>query len=131
MRRLRRQDENDIFNQMQKMFEEMQQMGKNIVPGGRMPIDIKEQDNQIIITADLPGIQKEDISLKADEDGITITGEGQQEIKEENEKYIRKERTARKFQRKIQWPTPIPHRNSERRIQRWRPRDNSRKRRRF
>jgi len=107
MRRLNRNNQTDVFDQMQKMFEEMQQMGKNIVPSNSMPIDIKEEDTQIVITADLPGIQKEDISLKADEEGLVITGEGREEIKEENEKYIRRERSARKFQRKIQWPAPV------------------------
>ena len=107
MRRLDRNNQGDVFDQMQKMFEEMQQMGKNIVPSNSMPVDIREEENEIIITADLPGIQKEDISLKANEEGLVITGEGREEIKEENEKYIRRERSSRKFQRKIKWPNPV------------------------
>ncbi|EHK00745.1 hypothetical protein HRED_02980 [Candidatus Haloredivivus sp. G17] len=50
---------------MQRMFDEMQEMGKNIVPGGQMPVDIREEDGDIVISADLPGVNKEDISLKA------------------------------------------------------------------
>ena len=107
MRRLDRNNQGDVFDQMQKMFEEMQQMGKNIVPSNSMPVDIREEENEIIITADLPGIQKEDISIKANEEGLVITGEGREEIKEENEKYIRRERSSRKFQRKIKWPNPV------------------------
>ncbi len=107
MRRLRRQDESDVMNHFQKMFEEMQEMGKNIVPGGQMPVDIREENGEIVITADMPGVQKEDISLKADDDQIEITAEGSQEIKEENEKYIRKERSKRMFRRSIPWPSAI------------------------
>jgi len=107
MRRLRRQDEGDVMNHFQKMFEEMQEMGKNIVPGGQMPVDIREENGEIVITADMPGVQKEDISLKADDDQIEITAEGSQEIKEENEKYIRKERSKRMFRRSIPWPSAI------------------------
>ncbi len=107
MRRLRRQDESDVMDHFQRMFEEMQEMGKNIVPGGQMPVDIREENREIIITADMPGVQREDISLKADDDQIEITAEGSQEIKEENEKYIRKERSKRMFRRTVQWPSKI------------------------
>lgn len=107
MRRLRRQDEKDVFDHMQRMFDEMQEMGKSIVPGGQMPVDIREEDGDIVISADLPGVNKEDISLKADDEGVEITAEGSTEVKEENEKYLRRERSARKFRRKIQWPTQV------------------------
>ena len=107
MRRLRRRDENDVFDHFQKMFDEMQEMGKNIVPGGQMPVDIREENGKVIITADMPGVTKEDISLKADDEQIEITAEGSQEIKEENEKYIRKERSKRMYRRSIPWPSQI------------------------
>ena len=107
MRRLRRHDEKDVFDRMQRMFDEMQEMGKNIVPRGQMPVDIREEDGDIVISADLPGINKEDISLKADTEGLEIVAEGSTEVKEENEKYIRRERSARKFRRKIQWPVEV------------------------
>ena len=107
MRRLSRRDENDVFDHFQKMFDEMQEMGKNIVPGGQMPVDIREENNQIIVTADMPGVNKEDISLKADEDRVEITAEGHEEIKEENEKYIRKERSQRVYRRTVRWPTEV------------------------
>lgn len=107
MRRLRRRDEDDVFDHFQKMFEEMQEMGKNIVPGSQMPVDVREENGKIIITADMPGVTKEDISLKADDDQITVTAEGSQEIKEENEKYIRKERSKRMYRRTLPWPTTI------------------------
>lgn len=72
-----------------------------------MPVDIREEDGNIVISADLPGVNKEDISLKADDEGLEIMAEGSTEVKEENEKYIRRERSARKFRRKVQWPTQV------------------------
>lgn len=107
MRRLRRRDEKDVFDHFQRMFDEMQEMGKSIVPGGQMPVDIREEDGDIVISADLPGINKEDISLKADDEGLEITAEGSAEVKEENEKYIRRERSERRFRRKVQWPVQV------------------------
>jgi HSP20 family protein len=89
------------------MFDEMQEMGKNMMPNENMPVDIREEENKVIISADIPGVSKEDISLKADEEKLEITAEGSQEIKEENEKYIRKERSQRMYRRTIPWPKSI------------------------
>lgn len=107
MRRLDRKNSSDVFEQMQRMFEEMTEMGRDLVPGGNMPVDIHEEEDEIVVTADMPGVNKEDISLKADPEGLEITAEGHQEIKEENEKYIRRERSQKVFRRKIQWPTEV------------------------
>lgn len=107
MRRLRRSDDVDMMDQMQRMFEDMQQLGRNIVPGGHMPIDIREENGEIILTADLPGINKEEISLTADSKKLKITAEGKEEIKEENEKYIKRERSQRMFSRTIEWPRKV------------------------
>lgn len=107
MRRLRRQDEGDVFDHMQRMFDEMQEMGKTLVPGGQFPVDIREEDGEIVISADLPGVEKENISLTADEESVEITAEGREEIKEENEKYFRKERSERRYRRKVHWPSKV------------------------
>jgi len=108
MRRLDRNDRFDDFaDQMQKMFNQFQNFGKELDFRTTVPVNIKEEDNKIVVTADLPGVQKEDISLKADQDGVRITAESEQEIKEENEKYLRQERSSRQYQRKIAWPKTI------------------------
>ncbi len=107
MRRLRRNNDKDMLDQMQRMFEEMQQVGRNIVPGGHVPIDIREENGEIIVSADLPGIDKEEISLTADENKLEIMAESKEEIKEENEKYLRRERSQRMYNRSIEWPRKI------------------------
>lgn len=105
MRRLRRHDSvDDMFDQMQKMLNQIQG-GSGL--GTNVPVDIEEEDGKYKITADLPGVQKEDIDLTADKDEISITAESTAEVQEENEKYFRKERTQRAFQRKVTWPTQI------------------------
>ncbi len=107
MRRLDRHDGFDDFrDQMQRMLNQFQNLGKQAGVTG-VPVDMKDEDGEIILTADLPGVTKDDINIKADEDRIEITAEAKHEIKEENEKYIRKERSSRHFSRKIGWPTKI------------------------
>lgn len=103
MRRLDRRDSfDDVFEQMQKMFNQVQDFA-----GGGMPVDIKEEDGNVVVTADLPGVQKEDIDLKADSETLEIAAESSKEVKEENEKYLRQERSAKRYMRTINWPSPV------------------------
>jgi HSP20 family protein len=109
MRRLDRKNSDDIFNQMQDMIEEFQNKGMNLATEftGHMPIDVREEDGNLIISADLPGVQKEDIDIKADGQNVQISAEASAEVKEENEKYLRKERSSRRFRRTVQWPKKV------------------------
>ena len=109
MRRLDRTNSDDIFNQMQDMIEEFQNKGMNLATEftGHMPVDVREEDGNLIISADLPGVQKEDIDIKADGQNVQISAEASAEVKEENEKYLRKERSSRRFRRTVQWPKKV------------------------
>lgn len=107
-RRLNRRDHvDDIFDQMQKMFNQFQSFGQDLNIASGVPVDITEKDGKVVIVADLPGVQKEDINLKADKDGIEIIAESSEEMREENEKYLRRERSSRAYSRKISWPAEI------------------------
>lgn len=59
---------------------------------GQMKVDIKENEKNYIIEAELPGIKKEDIGIALDNNLLTISVEQKVEVNEENEHYIRKER---------------------------------------
>jgi HSP20 family protein len=97
----------DVFDQMHKMFNQMQNFSKDLNFRSSVPVNIKEEDGKVVLTADLPGVQKDNINLKADEDSVEISAESSTEVKEENEKYLRKERSSRSFRRVISWPTSI------------------------
>lgn len=105
MRRLdRRDDLDDVFDQMQNMFSQFQDLADF---KSNVPVNIKEEDGDIVMTADLPGVQKQDIELKADAEGVEISAESTEELKEENEKYLRKERSSRHYRRRIAWPEKV------------------------
>lgn len=105
MRRLDRRDElDDVFDQMHKMFNQFQDLADF---RSNVPVNVREEEGEIVITADLPGVQKEDINLKADSEGVEISAESTAEIQEENEKYLRRERSSRQYRRRVAWPTEI------------------------
>lgn len=106
MRRLRRRDNFDeIYEQMQSMVNQLQDSTLGMATS--VPVDIEEENGTFILRADLPGVEKDEIDLKADKNEISITAESETALEEENEKYFKKERRTRAFQRTISWPAPV------------------------
>ncbi|WP_053955508.1 Hsp20/alpha crystallin family protein [Inediibacterium massiliense] len=59
---------------------------------GQMKVDIKEKENEYIVEAELPGVNKEEIHIDLKDDRLTISVEKNEVTNEEKENYIRKER---------------------------------------
>jgi|AHKK01.1.fsa_nt_gi HSP20 family protein len=70
-------------------------------------VDIKEKEGKIIVTADIPGVEKGDISINIRGDTLEISAEKKEEKAEEEEGYIRRERRYKKFYRSIPLPTEV------------------------
>lgn len=107
MRRMRRDSIDDMFDRMQNLFDEFQGMGREMAGFKGMPVDVHEEDGKIVMEADLPGVSKEDINLKADADKVEVNAEASHTVEEENEKYYRRERSSRTFHRTVSWPSSI------------------------
>ncbi|MGE4283908.1 MAG: Hsp20/alpha crystallin family protein [Clostridia bacterium] len=61
--------------------------------------DIKENEKEYIVEAELPGVSKEFIEIELRDDYLTISANHNQEINEEKENYIRKERRTGRISR--------------------------------
>jgi HSP20 family protein len=63
-------------------------------------VDISETDNQFVVTAEVPGVKKEDVHIHLENGMLTIEAETRDEKKEEkNGKVIRQERSYGKYSR--------------------------------
>ncbi|EHQ89097.1 Hsp20/alpha crystallin family protein [Desulfosporosinus youngiae] len=58
----------------------------------QMKVDVKENENEFILEAELPGIKKEDVNLQIDDDRLTISVQKNEQTEEEKDNYIRRER---------------------------------------
>lgn len=70
----------------------------------RPAVDIKEEADRFLITADLPGVDPKDIEITMDNGILTIKGERQSEAREEKEGYKRIERVSGAFYRRFSLP---------------------------
>lgn len=76
--------------------------------GWREPLtDMWEDENNVVVTAELPGINKEDIKLNVTEDTLEIKVERKREKREETETSKRMERSYTGFYRYLQLPAEV------------------------
>jgi HSP20 family protein len=104
---------------MDRMFREMWMpyyTERKALPGGEEEtaltvspsIDVKEDDKgNIVVNADIPGVEKGDINITVKGDMLEISAEKKEEKEEKEEGYIRRERRYRKFYRSIPLPAEV------------------------
>ena len=100
------------FSMMRRFSDEMDRMFSNFGfsrgPGSwgnwTPPIEVRERDGNLEISAELPGMSKDDVKVECSPEGITIEGEKKQETEKEEGGIHRSERFYGHFYRTI----PVP-----------------------
>jgi HSP20 family protein len=86
-------------------------MPKGVGEFGRSPwspeIEVFERGGQLVIRADLPGLNRDDVKVNVTDDSLIIQGERRQEFEENEEGYYRSERSYGSFYRSIPLPEGI------------------------
>ncbi|HZV13180.1 MAG TPA: Hsp20/alpha crystallin family protein [Candidatus Kapabacteria bacterium] len=76
----------------------------NFVPS----VDISEDEKNVYVHVELPGLTKDDVKVLVNDDNIlTIRGEKKHEEKQENKNYYRMERCYGAFVRSLPLPAPV------------------------
>ena len=70
-------------------------------------VDVIDRDKDIVVTADLPGVAKDDIRLNIRDNMLEISAEKKTEQETREEGYLRRERGFSGFYRTIRLPTPV------------------------
>ena len=72
-------------------------------------MDIFEDQNEIVVKAELPGLKQEDIDIELTGDTLTIKGERKFEDTQRKDNYVRVERSYGHFQRSFTIGVPVQH----------------------
>ena len=71
------------------------------------PLDVLEDKDDIIVRADIPGMNPDEIDLSISGDVLYIRGERKREVQREDENYHTIERGYGKFDRRVALPTSV------------------------
>jgi len=105
------------FDEMRRMmqdfwmmpFEEFGRWGDGFTP----MVDVKEEDKEILLSAELPGMDQKDIDVTVTKDSVRISGEKKQEEEKEEKGYYRHETSYGSFERIIDLPTEVDQDRAE------------------
>jgi HSP20 family protein len=76
--------------------------------GEWMPtVDVSETAKEIIVNAEIPGVEAKDIDVSLDGNVLTIKGERKREHEEKEENFHRIERSYGSFYRSLQLPSDV------------------------
>jgi len=68
---------------------------------GRLAMDVIEDDTTYVVTADMPGISRAEVSVTIDKNVLTISAESKDEISQNKRKVLRHERYSGKYARSL------------------------------
>jgi len=104
------------FDEMRRMMEDFWmapfgegRFGENFIPS----VDVKEEDDQVIVAAELPGIDQKDIDVEVTQDSVRIAGEKRKEQKKEEKGYYHRETSYGAFERIIDLPAAVDEDKAE------------------
>jgi HSP20 family protein len=104
----------ELHREMDRLFDNV--FGGPVAAGGgtsqggltSMPrIDVHEDEREICIFADLPGVKPSDVEVRVDGDMLTISGETKSETDRTQADYHIMERSRGRFQRRVQLPYSV------------------------
>lgn len=70
-------------------------------------LDLADTGREFVVTAELPGVGKEDVDIQVDADGIEIRAETRGEKEEKEKGYYRRDRTYSAFHRVLPFPAEV------------------------
>jgi HSP20 family protein len=109
------------FDEMDRMFDsffprgwlrpsrwEWPSLGELAPFEGKMPkVDVIDRDDEVLVRAEIPGVDKKDLDISMTENSVTIKGSTRREEKEEKGNYYRCEISSGAFTRTVALPGDV------------------------
>jgi len=103
----------NLRREMDRLFDRMWE-GNVRVPDVFTPLlewtpalDVYELNEEIVVKAEIPGIEPKDVQVNLNHQMLTIAGEKKFEKELKDEKFYRMERASGSFARTVNLPTPV------------------------
>src|SRR3990172_10054159 len=96
-----------VSNHLNRLLDTPREDNNDFLGSWSPVVDIFDKGGEVVIHAELPGIKKEDIDVRVENNVLTLRGkkERMEEVKEEG--YFRAERAYGSFSRPLSLPGPV------------------------
>lgn len=105
------QEMETLHRQMDQMLDDMTGLTRNHQMTWKPAIELQDTDDNVILRAEIPGIEGKDLDVRVTRDAVAITGEHRYEKKPQDKGFFRSEFRYGKFGRVI--PLPVAVKNDQ------------------
>jgi HSP20 family protein len=95
------------FGRLTNLQDELDRLFESPLRAWAPVLDVREDADNFVIRAELPGLKREEIDVSLQDDTLVISGERKVEKVEEGVEVHRQERYYGKFQRTLTLPEPV------------------------
>ena len=93
----------ELRTRLDRIFDEMTDGERRWAPS----VDLAEDEDKLVLRADVPGIKPDEIKIEVEDDVLTISGEHTEEKEEKGKRYVRRERRSGSFSRSMTVPKGV------------------------
>jgi HSP20 family protein len=97
----------EIQDEMNRLFDTSLRRHGGFEGAFSPALDMVVEKDNVVVTADLPGLTKDDISVTLQDNYLTIKGEKRHEVEQKEANYFLSERVHGSFTRTIELPTAV------------------------
>lgn len=96
----------EMRHRVDQMLRDMG-MGEGLGSAWSPSVDVVRREGEILVRADLPGIKPDEVSIKVEDDVLTVSGEHEEQTEASEESYVRRERRYGSFSRSMTLPRGV------------------------
>ncbi|MBF0096046.1 MAG: Hsp20/alpha crystallin family protein [Magnetococcales bacterium] len=91
-----------LQNEINRLFDRDYDDASNVMSQWPLRVDVREEEDRLVLQADLPGVEQKDIKLHVENNQLTISGERKWDETQKRDNYHRIERMYGSFSRTFQ-----------------------------
>ena len=96
-----------LQREMDRLFDDFGRGFERFAPVAFPKIDVAENDGEMEITAELPGLEEKDIEISVADNYLTVSGEKRTESERKDQAYSVSERSYGAFSRTVSLPSGV------------------------
>lgn len=96
----------NMMSQMDSLMDDFFTLGNNVSSQSPL-VNIREEKDQYVIEAELPGFSEKDLTVNVKDNLLTLKASKEEEVQKTEVKYLLRERKSRSFERSFVLPRDV------------------------